>query len=109
MLFPDASNYSNYLLTQDEIDTYLTKSSASSSYATKASSTLTDRILDNPALTGIVTFPDGSAISSTTESTAFWNDRTFYNTVTFTDITTDPWTSTTITDYLKSATAASTY
>ena len=56
-----------------------------------------------------MTFPDGSAISPTTESTTFWTNRAFYNTVTFTDTTTDLWTSTSITDYLKSDTAASTY
>ena len=80
-----------------------------SDYILKNDTTLTEPTLDNAALTGIVTFPDGSTISPTTESTSFWNNRTFYNTVTFTDTTTDPWTSTTITDSLTSSSAASTY
>jgi hypothetical protein len=64
LLFPDASNYADYLLIDDASNTYLTKSSASSTYAPKAS----------PTFTGTVIFPDTSTItdylkSSTAAST----------------------------------------
>ena len=56
----------------------------------------------NPTFTGDMTFPNGKVISQTEEDTTFWKDVTFNGTVTFPDTST-------ITDYLKSATAATTY
>ena len=84
------------------------KTDASSTYAPKENAILTNPTIDYPSLTGHVSFPDGTVIAPGLTDTTFWNNRTLYDT-TFINTTTDPWTSTTLNDYLKSATAANTY
>jgi hypothetical protein len=68
----------------------------------------TDGTIDNLNLTGDVSFPDESLLTTDTETTTFWKERTLYNT-TFVDTSTETWTTRSILDFLTTSTAASTY
>ena len=128
---------SSYLKQSDAVNTYATKSSVSSVENTLNDTVYninnTYAPKENPTFTGTVTFPADAISQSaiywaeengwfTTTFEAFLAEQvyldvnkanrfnpTFEGTVTFINTSTTPNTSTTITDYLKSATASSTY
>ena len=101
-------NTFGFLTTTDTISQNQIDQTTENGWITGMYTTMYDGLTDllapktNPTFLGAMTFPDGKVISQTTEDTTFWKDVTFNGTVTFPDTST-------ITDYLKSATAATTY